>query len=425
VFHAEVRVRRADGQWRWLESWARPRFSEDGTFLGHVGGSADVSDRKRVEADARDADRRKDEFLATLAHELRNPLAPILNASRLLDAPGRSPADEARAKTMIARQAVHMERLVEDLLDLSRVATGKVLLRRERVDLAQVAREALSVGETQVRDARLALHVALPREPVMVDADPVRLAQILSNLIRNACKYTDPGGQVGVSVEARAGEALVRVTDSGIGIATEHLPYVFDMFRQVDAAQPRSQGGLGIGLALSAGLARMHQGRLTASSAGEGQGSTFELRLPLASGRPPADRASTIRTAVPAPLPARVLVVDDNRDSADSLAMLLMLEGVEVRTAYTGKDALDAARRFVPELIVLDLGLPDLEGDEVCRQLRRLAWPRPPLIVALTGRGQASDRRGSAAAGFDAHLVKPVDFDALLEWVRDAAAARG
>ena len=352
--------------------------------------------------------RRKDEFLATLAHELRNPLAPIANAVELLGATGRADPMLDAVRGIIERQFRHMVRLIDDLLDVSRITSGKLMLRRERISLAAVIEQALETARPHVRGHEFT--VSLPREPVWLDADPVRLAQVFSNLLNNACKYTPGGGHIRLTAERAGGEIVVRVRDTGIGIDAEHLPGVFDMFSQAAPALERAQGGLGIGLSLALALARMHGGRIEARSEGRGKGAEFIVTLPACDEAPLAERAGD---AARASATRRILVVDDNADGADSLAMLLRAEGHAVEIAYDGPGAIDAVASFKPDLVLLDIGLPRMNGYEACRAIRKRTGGEGIVIAALTGWGQEEDHRRSREAGFDAHLVKPVEREAL------------
>jgi PAS domain S-box-containing protein len=400
----DIRMRTRDG--RDLEtSWANIRLS-DGT---RVGIGLDISDRKRYEESLKDAGRRKDEFLATLAHELRNPLAPLRNGLEVMKRAAGNPEAVEKARAMMERQLAQMVRLIDDLLDVSRITRGKLELRRQRVDLAAVVQSAVEASRPLVEAAAHRLTVALPPEPVPLDADPVRLAQVFANLLTNAAKYTDRGGAIRLTAERRGDEVVVAVADSGIGIAAEHLPRLFEMFAQVHTALERSQGGLGIGLSLVKGLVEMHGGRVEARSDGPGRGSEFLVRLPLQS---PS-------SLVPCPLPPgtrdkgrgtrRVLVADDNRDAADSLALMLRLAGHEVHTAHDGQEAVEAAAWFRPEVALLDIGMPRLNGYDACRRIREQPGGRQIVLAALTGWGQEEDKRRASEAGFDCHLTKPVD----------------
>jgi PAS domain S-box-containing protein len=370
----------------------------------------DITERKRAEAALREADRRKDEFLATLAHELRNPLAPVRTAVHILNREGAPAAQLRSARAIIERQVSYMVRLIDDLLEVSRITLGKLELRRERTTLQQVLEVATEIARPLLKQE---LQVTVPPEPIALEADPTRLAQVFGNLLSNACRYTPAGGHIALDARVEGGELEVTVRDDGIGIAAEHLQRLFQMFSQVESAGSRAQGGLGIGLALAKGLVELHGGSISARSAGLGSGSEFTVRLPLA-----AENAAAPAAVVPAHPTTlagrRILVVDDNRDSALTLATLLELEGAQVRTAYDGESAVAVAREAAPEVILLDIGLPGMNGYDACRAIRaQQAAPRP-IVLALTGWGQEDDRRKSAEAGFDGHLVKPVDHAQLL-----------
>ena len=358
-----------------------------------------------------EANRRKDEFLATLAHELRNPLAPIRNAVNLLQLSGAErPSGEVWE--MMDRQVAHMVRLVDDLMEVSRITRGKIELRKRALDLADVVSAAVETARPLVEAAGHRLNVALPPEPLVVEADPVRLAQVFSNLLNNAVRYTDAGGRIDITAWREAGTAMISVSDTGIGIAAEALPRVFDMFVQGDARDSRAQTGLGIGLTLVRSLVAMHGGSVTALSAGEGRGSEFVVRLPLAGQQPARAQPGAGGALKIAGLP-RVMVVDDNRDAANTLAALLQVLGAEVQVAHDGRTALDMLAAFRPAAVFLDLGMPGMDGYETARHIRAHAESRNTTIVALTGWGQERDRRQSEAAGFDQHLVKPADLQAL------------
>jgi PAS domain S-box-containing protein len=428
-FHAEVRVRRGDGAWRWLESWAQPRFGDVGEYLGHVGTSADITPRKEAEQAVQEADKRKNEFLAMLAHELRNPLAPIRNAVQILTHPNVSSDQASAALQMIDRQSQAMVRLVDDLMDVSRIAHGKLVLRRQPVELASIIEQALDVARPVCERSALALVVAMPEEPLMVDADPLRLVQIFSNVLSNACKYNERGGHVWLTTTRHDSLVRVCVRDDGMGISTQQLPRIFDMFVQSPAALTKSQGGLGIGLALARSLAEAHGGSIVATSAGPGQGAAFTIDLPLVA---PTQQPQAV---VPSTTEGqtlhrgqrllrdghRVLLVEDNADTASSLAALLRLEGFHVSVVGDGDAALAAAAQAPPDIVLLDLGLPTISGHDVCRALRERPQGHHTTIVSISGWGQDSDRAQSKAAGFNAHLVKPVEIDALLRILQDRA----
>ncbi len=360
-----------------------------------------------------EADRRKDEFLAMLAHELRNPLAPLRNASHLLQQPGLDRPAVERAGAMMGRQVQQLGRLVDDLLDLSRIARGKMELRRERVDLREVARRAADVSRPLAEARRHELTVSLPGAPVPVLADPARLEQVLTNLLNNAARYTPEGGRIWLTAEVEGGGVVVSVRDTGIGIPPGMLPHIFGLFAQVGRAEERAGGGLGIGLSLVKSLTEMHGGSVEARSEGPGRGSEFVVRWPLPAEQPPAGVNAPPDNAPAAVRALRVLVVDDNADAAESLAMLLRLWGHDVAVAQDGPAALRTAAARPPEVALLDIGLPGMDGYELARLLRQQPGPGRAVLVALTGWGQEEDRRRAREAGFDHHLVKPVDLSAL------------
>ncbi len=374
------------------------------------------------------ADRRKDEFLATLAHELRNPLAPMQNVVRLLKRQALADPQLVWAREVLDRQLAHMTHLVDDLLEISRITQNKVDLRCRRMDLREALNVAIEAAQPFIDASSHRLALSLPDAPVMLNADPTRVAQMVLNLLNNAAKYTPQGGRLGLTAEVRGQEAVVSVRDSGIGISAEQLPGVFEMFSQVASALERAEGGLGIGLALVKGLAALHGGRVEARSGGKDQGSEFTLYLPLAgadtdtdtdadadadAGDPAGAAVPAAEQSVSAPLTLRIAVVDDNEDSADSLAMLLEMQGHEVRVANDGLAAVELLAGFQPQAVLLDIGLPGIDGFEVARRVRGQPWGRPMLLIALTGWGQQQDKEASAQAGFDHHLVKPVDPDTL------------
>ena len=384
-----------------------PVFGADGEVEAVAGTTRDVTDRKEAEVALRDADRKKDDFLALLAHELRNPLAPIRNGLQVMRLAEGDPAVTAEAREMMDRQLSHMVRLIDDLLDVSRITRNKLELRRSRVTLTEVVNNAVEAAGPLVHDAGHELSIVLPAERVLLDADLTRLAQVFSNLLTNSAKYTPRGGKIWLSAEVAGDTAVVSVRDTGIGIPAASLPKIFDMFSQVDRSIERSTGGLGIGLALVRGLVEMHGGTVAAESV-DGNGSTFTVRLPIAvttndvGGRTKQVQASTGDRL-------RVLVVDDNRDGAESMAMMLRLLGNEVTTVHDGLEAVAAAGAFRPEIVLMDIGLPRLNGLEATRRIREQDWGRSMTIIALTGWGQDNDRERSRDAGCDDHLVKPVD----------------
>ena len=363
------------------------------------------------------ADQRKDEFLATLAHELRNPLAPVRNALEILKIAGDDPAKALRARQMMERQLAQMVRLVDDLLDVSRITTGKLGVQKSVVDLRDVVADAVEIVRPFIDARRHHLEVRLPPEPVAVDGDRTRLAQVVSNLLNNAAKYTPPGGQVDLTLARDDYHGILRVRDNGIGLAPESIARIFDMFVQVDRSLERSQAGLGVGLTLARRLVELHGGSIDVASAGIGQGSEFTVRIPLTLAR--VESAKAAEAAGPQSSPRRrVLLADDNVDFVASMGELLAAHGHEVRTARDGAEALAIAAEFVPEVAFLDIGMPKVHGYEVARQLRQREATRACLLVAVTGWGQENDRRRAREAGFDRHLVKPVspgDIEAIVE----------
>jgi PAS domain S-box-containing protein len=436
VVRIEVPYLRADDEQRIADFTIQPISDDTGRvrFLAPTG--IDITDRQRAEAerkqlednlrrlalDLSEADRRKNEFLAMLAHELRNPLAPISNAARALRLGGGEGALQS-ASEMLERQVGQMARLVDDLLDMSRITRGRIELRKERVELAPIIDQAVEAVRAQYRNMNHELTVTLPPHPLPLDADPARLAQVIGNLLNNACKFTDRGGRVSLHVEEESGLAAIRVRDTGIGIAAEHLPRLFEMFTQVDTSLERSRDGLGIGLTLVKVLVEMHGGTVEARSNGPGLGSEFTVRLPLAT----LSSAATSAPIAQEPLSVtarRILIVDDSQDGAESLAMLLELGGHETHQVHDGMSAIEAAGRIRPDVVLLDIGLPRLNGYEVCRRIRKEEWGKDMVLVALTGWGQEDDRQQSRDAGFDSHMVKPVDHDVLERFLASLPAAR-
>jgi len=370
----------------------------------------ELANRQRAEEALRDNDRRKDEFLATLAHELRNPLAPIRQAAKITSSDSADEQQKAWAHEVISRQVQNMSLLLEDLLDISRITRGTLELRKRHVTLAHIIESAVETARPAIDAKRHKLEVVLPGENLELEADPLRLSQVLSNLLTNAAKYTDPEGNVRLVAEVRGDQLVIAVRDDGIGIAADALPNVFTMFSQV--ASSRSGGGLGIGLALSKGLVEMHGGTLSARSAGLGHGSEFTVHLPAqAVSRTPRDPAPAHPPS--SPRRRRVLVADDNRDAGESLAMLLRLDGHEVEIAFDGPEALALFERMKPEVAILDIGMPGLTGYEVAQRIRSMRPVRPVTLIAVTGWGQDADKERAAESGFDHHFTKPLEPDAL------------
>jgi PAS domain S-box-containing protein len=417
-FAEEFRWVDDDGRVRWTVSHASALFAD--TQQGRrpvrvVGTARDVTARHATEEALREANQRKDEFLATLAHELRNPLAPLRNSLHLLRM-GVDGEQQERLQAVMERQVAQLGRLVDDLLEVSRITRGKVTLHREPVTLDEVVHRAVETSQPVIDAARHALSVALPEPSVVLHADPLRLAQVLANLLNNAAKYTEPGGRIEVVARVEGDDVVVRVRDNGVGIAPEHLPHVFDLFAQVDRSLNRAQGGLGIGLTLVRSLVGLHGGSVVARSGGVGRGSEFEVRLPLHPGPQRVEAEAGPERVEPGEA-LRLLVVDDNHEHADTLALYLGFAGHHVRVAYNGLDAVTAAAESDPDAVLMDVGMPGLDGYEATRRIRAQPGGARRVLVALTGWGQADDRRRSRAAGFDAHLVKPADPPALLALV--------
>jgi CheY-like chemotaxis protein/two-component sensor histidine kinase len=370
-------------------------------------------DLRRLAADLSENDRRKNEFLATLAHELRNPLAPLSNMLQVVKRANGDSETLKRAHDTIERQLAQMVRLVDDLMDLNRITHDRLELRRSEVELSSVIQQAVEVARPLIDAEGHNLTIDLPAEPTYLNADRARLAQLFGNLLNNSCRYTRPNGRIGLSAKRDGEELLVTVSDNGAGIPADKLSSIFDMFTQVDRTAEQSQGGLGIGLTLVKRLAEMHGGSIEAKSRGEGQGSEFVVRLPIVQKRA---EFSAPATDTPAEFPQRrILIVDDNKDSADSLALLLEITGNQTYMAHDGIEAVEAIEKHRPEVVLLDIGLPKLDGHEVCRRVRAQPWGKDILVIALTGWGQEDDRRKSEEAGFDGHLVKPVDYERLLK----------
>ena len=399
---------RKDGSRFWANVVISALRDRNGTLRGYGKVTRDLTQRKQVEA-LREAGRKTDEFIAMLGHELRNPLAPIRNALHVLHLRGADPPTVAWAQEVAGRQVEHLTRLVDDLLDVSRIQRGKIELRPERVDLGQLVRRTGEDHRKLLEAAGLTLAVEVPPGPVWVRGDPTRLSQVVGNLLNNAAKFSDPGGRVAVRVEADEGgrRAAVTVRDTGIGIEADMLPRVWETFAQADRSIHRSRGGLGLGLALVKGLVELHGGTVQAASAGPGRGAEFTFWLPL-------EQDAAALGASPADLPhagraLRVLIVEDNRDAAETLRVFLELSGHEVMVAHTGLEGLEAARNLRPGVVLCDLGLPGLDGYGVARALRADPATVQARLIAVSGYGQEEDQRRCREAGFDLHMTKPVD----------------
>ncbi|MDP1588832.1 MAG: PAS domain S-box protein, partial [Prosthecobacter sp.] len=427
VWHGEIKNRAKDGSFYWVDTTIVPFLNDQGKPRQYVAIRADITERKQAEAallahaaELAQADRSKDEFLAMLAHELRNPLASMRNAAEILKIPKASADEQTQAQRILGRQIGNMTRIIDDLLDISRITEGKIELRREPVALEAIFTAAVSLARTEVAKRGQKLTVSLPAEAVFLNADTTRLEQVLGNLLGNACKYSGEGSHIALSAgraaDAEPPEVIISVRDNGIGIAPELLPRIFDLFVQGSRALDRAHGGLGIGLSLVRRIVKLHGGRVEARSQGSGQGAEFILHLPILREAPPP----------PPPPPAgavshRILIVDDNEDSARSLAVLKSRRGHETRTAFNGPDALGIAAEFQPEVVLLDIGLPGMDGFEVARQIRAIPSMKGALLIAMSGYGSAEDRAKAVQAGFDQYMVKPVDLDQLREWLKGRA----
>jgi PAS domain S-box-containing protein len=426
-YRVDFRFRHAGGEWRWMEGRGQAEYDIDGHPLKLYGVGMDITERKYAEERLRrqaellaETDRRKDEFLAVLAHELRNPLAPIRNAVQFMRLKGPQDPELQAANDIADRQVRQLVRLVDDLLDVSRISRGKLDLKKQRVALASIIDGAVEGARPIVEAGAHRLTVVLPGAAVELDADPARLAQVIQNLLNNAAKYTPPDGRIELKAEVVDGEAVISVTDNGIGIPPEMIDHVFDMFTQVDRSLPGGQEGLGVGLTLVQRLVQLHGGAVGAYSAGLGHGSTFTVQLPLPAPRPQV--AATRSSASSTPTRAlNVLVVDDNVDAAESLKMILAALGHTVSTEYDGRAGVDAALKLQPDVVLLDLGLPGLSGYEAAREIRAHETNGRTTMIAISGWGQEDDRRRSREAGFDDHLVKPADPDELRRLLSQAA----
>jgi PAS domain S-box-containing protein len=402
---------------RWI--YSKAGLVEHAGHRHIVGICLDVTERRQAEETLKDVNRRKDEFLAMLAHELRNPLAPIRNAAQLLNVHSSGKPEIEWARAVIERQTKHLAQLVDGLLDVSRMVSGQITLKKKPVELSEVVNDAVETSRPLIRLRKHHLAVQLPEQQVLLEADMTRLSQVISNLLNNAAKYTDDGGQIRLDAAVDNGMVTIRVRDTGLGIEPQLLPHIFDLFTQAERTPDRSEGGLGIGLTLVKRLVELHGGTVEAHSEGLGSGAEFIVRVPaLASTTQPVEKA---RVPVAAPADARslrILVVDDNVDAADSIAMLLSMEGHETRAVNTARAALLTVPEFKPEVVLLDIGLPEMDGYEVARRLRAQNGRHRMRLVAVTGYGQPADRRRAHAAGFDEHMVKPVEPTALQDFLR-------
>jgi signal transduction histidine kinase len=417
---AEYRYRHPVRGLRWIHT--RAGLVDDRQSSVVVGISMDVTERRNTEEALKDVNHQKDEFLAMLAHELRNPLAPIRNAAQVLRAFSTGVPELEWAHTVIERQTRHLVRLVDDLLDVSRMVRGKIVLKKASVDIAELVQHAIDTSQPLIRTRRHQLHVSLPPGSLTLEGDLTRLAQVLANLLNNAAKYTDEGGQIWLDVWLEGSEVVFRVRDSGPGISGKLLPHVFDLFTQAERTLDRAQGGLGIGLTLVKLLVEMHGGSVEARNANTGTGAEFIVRLPANTAIPtlqPAAAAHAASDSGPsADTAKKVLVVDDNVDAADSIALLLSIDGFNAQSVHGAVAALDTVDSFKPDVVLLDIGLPVMDGYEVARRLRRHIPIAQMRIVALSGYGQQTDRERAAEAGFDDYLVKPVEPTVLSQFLR-------
>jgi PAS domain S-box-containing protein len=404
---------RKDGTRFWANVIITALRGKDGRLVGFAKVTRDMTERRKIEA-LEEASRQKDQFVAILAHELRNPLAPIRSALHVLERPQVTADAAARALEIAQRQVRHMARLLDDLLDVARLSEGKMSLRRDRVDVVSITRASVESVQPLLRERGHQVTVETPSEPVWIHADPARIEQVLTNLLTNAAKYTDRGGRIRVAVRREGLDAVIRVLDNGIGIDPVMLPRIFDLFVQAERRLDRAAGGVGVGLTLVKKLVQLHGGTVDAFSPGNDLGSEFIVRLPAMETLPPllAPRSES------GPVPGekrllRILIVDDNADAADGVAMIFEMGGDHVRVAYDGETALEVARQFHPEVVMLDLGMPGLDGYEVASRLRKAPETLDAILIAMTGWGQPQDRRNSARAGFHRHVVKPVEPDDL------------
>ena len=407
----EIEIVRADGSVLHVQNDVEPLYDIEGRIYGCVSVCVDLTERKRAEFALRDADRRKDEFLATLSHELRSPLAPLRTAVELMRIARDDRALVEKARATMERQLLHLVRITDDLLDVSRITQNKVEFRRKHIDLRAVVHSAIEATRPMIDAQAHVLAVELPDAPLWADADFTRLAQAFSNLLNNAAKYTARGGQITVSAAADASLAAITVSDTGVGIPPAMLPRIFDMFTQLQAHRDRAHGGLGIGLTLAKRLVELHGGTIEASSDGPGRGSSFTVRLPLLQSGEDYGSLADLADA-PAPSGCRVLIAEDNADTAEMMQMMLQLKGHDVRVAADGSEAIAVAKAFEPHIAFLDIGMPRVDGYEAARGIRELLGDRVTL-VALTGWGQDDDKRLSREAGFDHHVTKPPEPDVV------------
>jgi PAS domain S-box-containing protein len=417
-WYREHRVLGKDGFYHPVLAQGVPMRDDNGNITGWAGINLDISPLKKTEAALREADRRKDEFLATLAHELRNPLGPISHAVTILTAPLVTPTQQQWARDVITRQMKHMTLLLDDLLDVSRITRGRLELKKEDVDLQSLVYTAIETARPLITSKHHTLNTFLPAQPVVLNVDPLRMGQAITNLLTNAAKYTDVGGDIALTADIGADELTIAVKDNGIGMSASVIPNVFEMFSQVESALDRSQGGLGIGLALVKGMVQLHGGRIEATSGGPGLGSCFTIHLPYSCVVTDSNVMQPSSTDASAKLsPARILVVDDNLDAAQCLAFMLELSGHNVVIARSGQQAITIAASEQPHIVILDIGMPEMNGYEVAQHIRQQSWGKQMILVAVSGWGQSEDKERARVAGFNQHFTKPVNSDDLEQWL--------
>jgi signal transduction histidine kinase len=406
----QVIAERPDGERRWFEPYPTPLFDANGRLSGAINMLLDITERKRAEEALQEADRRKDEFLALLAHELRNPLAPIRTGLELIRLSGDTPQSVRRVRPIMERQVSQMVRLIDDLLDVSRIASGKIVLQRAPTPVSELVHSAIEAHRTAIDAAKIDLTVELPAQPCVIDVDATRFVQVLSNVLHNAAKFTPAQGTVRIAVERRGAgdrpEVAVTISDTGVGISPDLLPRVFELFVQAEAATERTHGGLGIGLALARRLVVMHGGTIAAHSDGRGKGTAIVITMPVCEAVATGPPAAPIDVS---PVTSRVVIIDDNQDAARMMSMLVEQLGGSARMAHDALSGLAAVQQFEPDIVFLDIGMPGIDGYETCRRSRRQPSERHIVIVAVTGWGQSQDKQRALDAGFDAHLTKPVD----------------
>jgi signal transduction histidine kinase/ActR/RegA family two-component response regulator len=419
----EIEIVRPDGSIVYVQNDVEPLYDMQGNIHGCVSVCVDLTDRKLAEIALREADRRKDEFLATLSHELRNPLAPIRTAVELMRLARDNPVLVEQARATLERQLQHLVRITDDLLDVSRITQNKVELQKRRIDLRMVLNSAIESTRPLIDSRAQELTCDVPDRPMWADADSTRLAQAFSNLLHNAAKYTECAGEISIAAHTIGPETVITVADTGIGIPQEMLPRIFDMFTQLQAHRDRTLGGLGIGLSLAKRLVELHDGTIEARSEGPGRGTSLIVRLPAAQGAPDEAPAPVPQAAHRAPGDCRVLIAEDNADAAEMMQMMLQVKGYDVRVARDGMDAVAIASTFEPDIAFLDIGMPLMDGYEAARRIREMLGTRV-VLIALTGWGQDEDKRRSREAGFDHHLTKPPEPEMIERLIADCAKGR-